>query len=150
MKEAAPFLLFALFLGLIWVRNRGRPRETMSDEPPPEGPIVKRLVLGNPPVNSPVDAFARFGVWGAWLLGLVAIAGGVTAFLIPAGVLLGVIGVMFARNVGGIREQVAERRRRTAGYRTFGGTPRLTPFFGVAMTFVGLVWLAAGVFDLTR
>src|SRR4051812_41774184 len=123
MKEAAPFLVFAFFLGLIWLRNRGQPREPASGEPPPVGSAGRRLMLGNPPANGPVDAFARFGVWTAWLLGLVAIAGGVTALLIPAGVLLGVIGVLFARDVGGIREQVAERRRRTAAYRTFGGTP---------------------------
>jgi hypothetical protein len=150
MKEAAPFLVFAFFLGLIWLRNRGQPREPPSGEPAPGGSAFRRFALGNPPVEGPVDAFARFGLWVAWLIGLIGIVSGLTAFLIPAGALFAVIGVLFARNVSGIRERVAERRRRTAAYRGFGGTPRLTPLYGIAMTFVGLVWLAAGVFDLTR
>jgi hypothetical protein len=150
MKEAAPFLVFAFFLGLIWVRNRGQPREPPSEEPAPAGSPLRRLVLGNPPVAGVVDAFARFGLWAAWLFGLIAIASGLTALLMPAGILLAVIGLLYARDAGGIRERLAERRRRTAAYRGFGGTTRLTPLFGIAMTFVGLVWLAAGVLEVTR
>jgi hypothetical protein len=150
MKEAAPFLVFALFVGLIWVRNRGQPREPPSGEPAPAGSAGRRFLLGNPPVHGPVDAFARFGLWVAWVIGVIGIVSGLTPFLIPAGALFSVIGVLYARNVGGVRERLAERRRRTAAYRGFGGTSRLTPFFGIAMTFIGLVWLAAGVFDLTR
>ncbi|MEA2385399.1 MAG: hypothetical protein QOH72_5370 [Solirubrobacteraceae bacterium] len=150
MKEAAPFLVFAFFVVLIWLRSRGQPRETPSGEPAPGGPAFRRFVVGNPPVNGPVDAFARFGLWGAWLLGVIAIVGRLTPFLIPAGALFAVIGVLFARNVSGIRERVAERRRRTAAYRGFGGTPRLTPLYGIAMTFVGLVWLTAGVLGALR
>src|SRR3954468_15577395 len=117
MKEAAPFLVFAFFFGLIWLRNRGQPREPPSGEPAPVGSAGRRLMLGDPPVNGPVDAFARFGLWVAWLIGLIGIVSGLTPFLIPSGALFAVIGVLYARNVGDIRERLAERRRRAATYR---------------------------------
>src|SRR4051812_49922331 len=119
-------------------------------EPPPVGSAGRRLMLGNPPVNGPVYAFARFGLWVAWLIGLIGIVSGLTPFLIPSGALFAVIGVLYARNVGDIRERLAERRRRAATYRGFGGTPRLTPLYGIAMTVIGLVWLAARGVHLTR
>jgi hypothetical protein len=111
---------------------------------------VRRLVLGNPPVNGPADAFARFGVLAAWLLGLVAIAGGVTPLLLPAGALLIVIGVLYARDTGGIRERVTERQRRSRGYRAFGAGRQLSPLFGIAMSFIGVCWFAIGVAELAR
>src|SRR3954465_7739574 len=150
MKDAAPFLVFAIFVGLLWLQGRRRPRAQPPDEPAPTGPAIRRLVLGNPPVNGPVDAFARFGFFAAWLLGLGAIAGGATPLLLPAGALLAVIGVLYARNAGSVRERLVERYRRSAGYRAFGADTRLTPFFGLAMSFIGVCWFALGVADLAR
>jgi hypothetical protein len=150
MKEAAPFLVFAFFLGLIWLQNRGRPREAPSGEPATAGDVVRRHVLGNPPVDGVADAFTRFGLFAAWLLGFVAIVNGVTPLTVPAGVLLVAIGVLCVRNTDGIRERLAERRRRSSGYRIFGGTTRVTPFLGVAMTIIGILWLVIGVADALR
>src|SRR5690349_13358072 len=117
MTEAAPFLVFAIFLGFFWLRGRERPREEPSLEPAPTGTALGRLVRGNPPVNGAADAFARFGLFAAWVLGLVAIAGGVTPLLMPAGALLIAIGVLYARDTGGIRDRLIERQRRSRGYR---------------------------------
>ena len=111
---------------------------------------ARRYLFGDPPVDGPVDAFARYGLWVAWVIGVIAIVSPFTPLLIPAGALFAMIGVLYARNVRGIDERRVERRRRIAARRGFRGTPRLTPLYGVAMTFIGLVWLAAGVLDLTR
>jgi hypothetical protein len=39
--------------------------------------LLSRWLHGDPPATEPVDRFARYGFFLAWLLGLVGIIGGV-------------------------------------------------------------------------
>ena len=146
VNQAAPFLVFAFFLALFWLRNRGREHEPV----PPREPGLGGFVLGNPPVNSRADAFVRFGFFAAWAIGLVGIVGNVIELIAPAGVLIIATGVLVARNVSGVRDQLIARSRRSIGYRTFGAEGITGPMFGVLMVIVGLIWLAIGTAALLR
>jgi hypothetical protein len=142
VKEALPFAVFALFVALFWVRGRGnrepRPRSSQT--------TLSRIVRGDPPVETAADSFVRFGLYAAWLLGLVGIVGNVIELLTPGGVLLIAAGTMIARNTQGVAEQLLERERRSFGHRRLGtraGNPRLV---GIGLGVIGTVWAAAGIY----
>jgi hypothetical protein len=146
MRQVLPFLLFAFFFAVIWFRRT-------RDAPPPgvpRQPGLRGIVLGNPPVNSGADAFARFGFYLAWAIGLVAIVGEILELLLPAGALIVVAGVIMTLNTSGARDQFAERARRGVAHRKFGSAVIIGPMFGVLMTVVGLGWFAGGVAALLR
>ena len=146
MRQVLPFLVFAFFFALIWLRRtRAAPAPAV-----PRQPGVRGFLLGNPPVNSRADAFARFGFYTAWGIGLVGIVAGVPELLLPAGALIAPIGVIFTRNTSGARDQLVERARRGVAHRKFGSDVAVGPLFGVAMLIIGLGWIGVGLAQLLR
>lgn len=146
MNSVLPFVVFAFFAALIWWRNRGA-------EPlpvPPREPGLRGIVMGNPPVNSRADAFARFGFWLAWAIGLVALVGNVLELILPAGVLIVATGVILTLNASGARDQLVERARRGVAHRKYGSAGIIGPMFGVLMTVIGVFWVVGGVAVLLR
>ena len=146
MRQVLPFIVFAFFAALIWWQNR-------NAEPlavPPREPGLRGIVMGNPPVNSRADAFARFGFYLAWAIGAVAIVGDVIPLILPSGVLIAATGVILTLNTSGARDQLVERARRGVGHRRFGSAVLIGPMFGVLMTIIGVLWVVGGVAALLR
>ena len=70
------------------------------------------------------DAFARYGLWAAWLTGLVGIVAGgdLLGLCVPAGVLLVVVGILLVPNIG--------------------------RFLGSLMSLIGVAWVILGIAQL--
>jgi hypothetical protein len=79
--------------------------------------LLSRWLRGDPPATEPVDQFARYGFFVAWLLGLVGIIAGMTALIAPAGLVIASIGVMPFKNFRGVCDRMRKREERTLSYR---------------------------------
>jgi hypothetical protein len=123
------------------------PSPRLADQGGDRPGLLSRWLPGDPPAKEPVDRFARYGFFVAWLLGLVGIIGGLTPLIAPAGLLIATIGLMLFKNFRGLRDRMRKREERSWNYR-LTESRSATKFGGVLMILVGIGWLAMGVADL--
>ena len=126
------------------------------DQPAPVHPEVSspgsdrsslpiRFLRGDPPLTEPVDKFAWYGWLTAWSLGVVGIFSGRDWVILPAGVLIIVIGVMLTTNFRGVQDRLRVREER---WRWRSGYAIASPLGGLTLTVIGLAWLCIGLGDL--
>lgn len=101
----------------------------------------------DPPVAGIADAFARYGFFAAWGIGLVGIAAHAGALVALTGALLLAIGVVLALNLGGANDLYAEReqRRYMRRRRRHGLMGWRLAFAPYACLLIGGCWLGAGL-----
>lgn len=112
-------------------------------------PRLRRMVLGDPPVETGVDRFIRFGLAVAYVLGAIGLVGAAAddrfvGLIAPAGLLFTAIGVLIHTNHRGARDAADARVRNTL---TEVPEP-WTRFRTALLIIVGVGWtlMGAGVF----
>ena len=125
MREILPFAVFAFFAVLVWARG---------------GHVRRRSLRADPPVAGRADAFARYGFFAAWTIGLVGLIANVGALIAFTGALLLAIGVVLALNLGGAHDLYSERQRR------WRRRPDPTlPYAPYLLLLIGGGWLGIGL-----
>ena len=155
LEYAAPFVLFAAFLGFFYWRARrdGRlgPRSRIARSEPRPG---LRISVSDWPPGSRLYLVFRVGLYIPIALFIVAVVGSEATgadtwfgLLVPAGAMIISYSLALLTNYRGFRDRLAAEETDTFSYR-LTGRGSADRFGGVLAMIVGIGWLAIGAWQL--